>query len=298
MKPSHHFVLCLLCHVSATRAALATDDDSVTILHGGNIQTILKDDFDATCSLNGVYRLLHRLNYSWLVPRPQHEKADATPHDEMYQSVDQVPQRCLGIFAGWPSANDWYTGGHHVRNYYPEYPGQTIMQCCMGNAARTIYYAWQRSVDYRDGRLRVNLLLNRASPWADVDSYIPYEGRVDIRVKQPCELSLRIPEWVSPSQTRCQVNDASRSCRWDGRYVCLGAVRPGDIAAISFPITLQTEDINVQGSYYKIVRKGNDVLLIDPPGKYCPFYQRAHYRADSVRWKKATRFVADKLIEW
>ena len=32
-------------------------------------------------------------------------------------------------------------------------------------------------------RLSVNLLLNRASPWVDVDSHIPYEGRVDLKVK-------------------------------------------------------------------------------------------------------------------
>jgi hypothetical protein len=44
----------------------------------------------------------------------------------------------------------------------------------------------------------VNLLLNRASAWADLDSYIPYEGRVDVRVKRDCELAVRIPEWVKP----------------------------------------------------------------------------------------------------
>ena len=226
------------------------------------------------------------------------EDLPRTSYDPMYQSVDRVPERCIGAFAGWPSANDWYTGAHHTRSYYPEYPGQAIMQCCMGNAARSIYYAWERCLDYQNGVLRVNLLLNRASAWADVDSYIPYEGRVDIKVKQACDLSVRIPEWVEPSEASCQVNDSPRSPRWDGRYACLGPVRPGEVAVVSFPIPLRTEDINVQGNYYKIVRKGNEVLTMDPPGKYCPFYQRAHYRADSVRWKKATRFVADKMVHW
>ena len=36
----------------------------------------------------------------------------------------------------------------------------------------------------------------------------PTTGRVDIRVKTPCYLSVRIPEWVSPSATRCEVSGA------------------------------------------------------------------------------------------
>ena len=34
-----------------------------------------------------------------------------------------------------------------------------------------------------DGHAQVNLLLNRASPWLDVDSYLPYEGKVVIHNK-------------------------------------------------------------------------------------------------------------------
>ena len=36
----------------------------------------------------------------------------------------------------------------------------------------------------RDGELSVNLLISRPSPWADVESHIPYTGRVDVKIKQ------------------------------------------------------------------------------------------------------------------
>ena len=113
-------------------------------------------------------------------------------------STDQVPERCVGCFAGWPSANDWQ-GNSSI----------SIMHCCTGNGTRAIYYVWKNILSYQDGRLKVNLLLNRASPWADLDSSIPYEGRVDLKIKQPCELSVRIPEWVKPradqgSSQRCR----------------------------------------------------------------------------------------------
>ena len=72
----------------------------------------------------------------------------------------------------------------------------------------------------------------------------------------------------------------------------------GDVAAVSFPIALRRETVHIQGSDYGLLRKGNEVVSIDPPGRHCPLYQRAHYRANTTRWKKTTRFVADKRIHW
>jgi transposase len=65
----------------------ATDADAVTTLHGWNIQRILKDEFEADYSLNGVYALMHRMNYSWLMPRPQHEHADAQAQEDFKKTL-------------------------------------------------------------------------------------------------------------------------------------------------------------------------------------------------------------------
>ena len=48
----------------------------------------------------------------------------------------------------------------------------------------------------------MNLLLNRASPWLDVDSYLPYEGKMVIRNKTCERVSIRIPSWVDRSNWR------------------------------------------------------------------------------------------------
>jgi hypothetical protein len=49
---------------------------------------------------------------------------------------------------------------------------------------------------------------------------------------------------------------------------------------------------------YTLVIKGNTVVHIDPPGRYNPLYQRAHYRENQVRWRKMKRFVTQEHIEW
>ena len=105
--------------------------------------------------------------------------------------MDWVAERNLGAFDGWPAANQW-----GIRDQF------STMQCCTVSGARGLYWTWERVLRHQDGKLRVNLLLNRASLWADVDSYIPYQGWVDVKVKQVVDLEIRIPEWVAPDEAR------------------------------------------------------------------------------------------------
>jgi transposase len=51
-------------------------EDGVCTLRGIDIRRILEREFAASYSLDGVYKLLHRLDYCSLMPRPQHEEAD------------------------------------------------------------------------------------------------------------------------------------------------------------------------------------------------------------------------------
>jgi len=53
-----------------------TEADGVCTLRGEDLRRILKCEFGAKYSLNGVYDLLHRLGYSRLRPRPRHRGND------------------------------------------------------------------------------------------------------------------------------------------------------------------------------------------------------------------------------
>ena len=56
--------------------------DGVSVLNGPAIQRLLEREFGVVYSLWGVYDLLHRLGYSCLCPRPEHEKADPDAQKE------------------------------------------------------------------------------------------------------------------------------------------------------------------------------------------------------------------------
>ena len=54
-----------------------TKADGVSVLNGPAIRRILEREFGVLYSRQGLYDLLHRLGYSCLCPRAQHEKANS-----------------------------------------------------------------------------------------------------------------------------------------------------------------------------------------------------------------------------
>lgn len=208
------------------------------------------------------------------------------------QTSDRVAERSIGTFAGWSTGSDWVVPNMQHR--------QCVQHCCTGQATRAMYYIWEHILDYREQTLRVNLLLNRASEWCDVYSYIPYEGRVDLKIKKHCERTLlRVPEWVpsGSSQVSCTVNGHSRPTKWEGRYVVLGSAAPGERFTVKFPIGERKVQERIGGVNYTLEIRGNTVISIDPPGQNGPLYERSYYR-EPVRWRKVERFIPDQTISW
>jgi hypothetical protein len=211
---------------------------------------------------------------------------------EGQETSDHVAERCVGAFAGWSTGNDYVVRRPQDIN--------TLQNCCQGNSLRAVYYLWEHILSSENGTLRVNLLFNRASAWCDIHSYIPYEGRVDLKIKQSCDRTLvRMPEWIQggSQEVICTVNGRSRSLQWQGRYVEAGHAKPGDTITVKFPISERTVQETIGGVSYKLEIRGNTVVSIDPPGKNGPLYERTYYR-QPVKWRKVDRFVPDSTINW
>ena len=204
-----------------------------------------------------------------------------------YNETDQnVPESVVGGFLGRATANE---------------AGFVMPHCCTGNCLRALYYVWEHMLEKQGDELRVNLLLNRASEWADVYSYIPYEGRVDLKIKKSIpNVWVRVPEWIASgsADVAAKVNGAVRSVRWEGRYVNVGAAQPGNRITVTFSIAERTIKETIGAVPYTLVIKGNTVVSIDPPGKLGPFYLRAHYRENTARWRTMRRFVPEEKMAW
>jgi len=195
-------------------------------------------------------------------------------------------ERSLGSWAGWALANDWVNPDRIA-----------IMQCCTGNAARTLYHIWDAIVTTSGTDARVNLLLNRASPWLDVESHLPYEGNVVIKNKTAKTLSVRIPEWTARDHVVCDVNGEKRETTWSGDYLGVVGLKRGDVITIEFPVTERSLFKVIGDVPYRLTLKGNTVVDIDPPGRIYPLYQRDHYKANKAPTRQVTRFVSEETIQ-
>jgi hypothetical protein len=193
-------------------------------------------------------------------------------------------KRAIGSFAGYALPNDWGPGSMHM--------------CCTGNAARTLYWIWDCILTHKEGQVKVNLLLNRASRWVDANSLLPYQGKVVLKIKKAQGVAVRIPEWTDRSQVTTRVNGADRQLVWAGDYVQLGGLRVGDTVTVEFPMREKTVFRVIDRTPYKLTLKGNTVVDIDPKGKINPIYRRDHYKQNQAPRKKVTRFVSGETLLW
>lgn len=180
--------------------------------------------------------------------------------------------------------------------------------CCTANGAMGLYCAWHGTTrfDEPSGTATVNLLLNRAAPWLDLDSWLPYEGRVVIRNKLASSVLVRLPSWVARDQVACFVDDQPVHPARTGAHLLFSDLKPrsGERAASSirleFPVSTTTEKHTVCGREYTLTFRGATVVDIAPrdttPGRY-RYYLRDELKRDQAPMRRIRRFVAEKLIE-
>jgi hypothetical protein len=226
----------------------------------------------------------------WIPLAKQRSQPQAINDNE---TSNKVAERNLGAFAGWAAPNDFT---HRFQGHEG-----SIMHCCMGNGTRAMYYVWQNIVSHKDDELRVNLLLNHASAWADVYSQIPYQGKVEIKMKKACrDVRVRVPEWIesgSPSVKSMRAGQPNPIV-WQGRYIRTGAASTGDVIAVSFPIQTQTVKQAIAGTAFTLEIKGNTVVSISPGGENGPLYRREYMKADNAPTLKVKRFVSEQPLLW
>src|SRR5438445_6025441 len=152
------------------------------------------------------------------------------PLDPMGETAKRVVERSVGIFLS-DATHPTLIPDHSMM----------VTVCCTGNCTPAMYCAWESIVRCADRVAQINLLLNRASPWLDVDSYLPYEGKVVIHNKTARKLSVRIPGWVKMAAVRAFINDHAANPFHAGRYLVFDQIPASAEITLRFPVTETTE---------------------------------------------------------
>ena len=215
--------------------------------------------------------------------------ASSAPHEAQppAETADRVIERNIGGWAGYGNLT--------------ELPDAWIMHCCTGNGSRSLFYAWNNIVrDQGLGTAQINLLLNRASPWLDIDSHLPYEGKVVIHNKTAKRLFVRMPLWVAHKEVRCQVGPEPRHAVWNNNYLLVEGLKPGNEVTITFPMVDKTWACTLWGKTYTLQLRGNTVVDISPrehSDRGYPIYQRDPLRAQTAPMVRRTRYVLGRRID-
>ena len=217
-------------------------------------------------------------------------KAPAKPSAQLV--TDHVVDRVIGGFSGQADKTAFFL-------------------CCGPHGNMGLFYAWDATLRYEEGVVRVNLLLNRASPWMDIDSHVPYEGKVVLRNKAAREAFVRIPVGVDRRSVHCSIGQAEIPKLWFGNYLRVVGLRPNDVVTLTFPLKETTGRWTIPGiprvkggtmetRVHTCRFKGNTLVELSPPlVDGSPLFQdRRRFLGGKAPMVKVSRFETPRVLRW
>ena len=174
--------------------------------------------------------------------------------------------------------------------------------CCTANGGQAIYYAWHGITRFDRGIATVNMFLNRVSPWMDVASHLPYEGRVELHNRQARTAMVRIPRWVDEDDVRVSLNGRDINPPMTGRYMIIYHLKKGDRVALEFPIRDTVDHYVINNKSYAVHFRGNTVMKIDTPEDHVVpdhayrIYERGHLSGDRAPMRTVMRYMSNELV--
>ena len=139
-----------------------------------------------------------------------------------------------------------------------------VLGCCSANGALALTRAWQ-GILRRDGEsTTVHLLLNRASRWLDVESHLPHEGKVVLRIREPGNVLVRLPGWLRAGSIRASVNEKPATPSAESGYFRFAKLTAGDIVTLDFALPERTEKRHLADREYTLTFRGSNVTDIQP----------------------------------
>ncbi len=262
-------------------------------------------------------------------------EAQVTDFEAIGKLSEQSPERPKG--APWGAAQDFRFINSYLREPLPgqettenvlqraiggfacnlvngRYQSPFEMACCTANGNQGFYYGWEAVVRGSGDTATVNLLFNRFSPWLDLESSLPYEGKAVIHNKKARNLQVRIPGWVRLSDLRCKVNNAPVEPSWCGRTAGFTDLPLNADLTIEFPIHQETTTLMIpflNARQYRGVPKVTyqfkgstcigiveDESIFGSEYAWVRLYRREQYAQDHAPLVETPYRVVENPIQW
>ena len=140
--------------------------------------------------------------------------------------------------------------------------------CCMYSGVIALYTGWCDAMTFSDGQLRINYFLNRQSPYAAMTTQQPLSGEAEIVLRQPADVLIRLPVWLTPQQLSITVDGCPvkvADCLDPTKhYMALGRLTSGARIQIRFPLEERVTNERFGGRSYRALWRGNYVVQLGP----------------------------------
>lgn len=200
-------------------------------------------------------------------------KDDDIPGELTYY---RVADRLKGAFAGYSAPNDFVYSGLKGRGHIMD-----VQTCCVASGARGLYNAWRHIVTEEKGRVSVNFLLNKASKWLNMYSYLPHQGKLEITANKNIKtLLVRVPEYVPYGAVKIKHIIGAKSKNISGRdlpwvkksFIKLDNIANKEVIEVEFPIIERKTIETAVDDTFEVEWRGDNVMSINPMGTYYPLY--------------------------
>jgi hypothetical protein len=199
--------------------------------------------------------------------------SDATRSDTAQFSWREIGERMVGGYAGWSSPTHILAACETLGAHWggPELKDKTraFQNCCGGSGTHAYFIAWKNASRVIDGKLSVNLLMDKLLPEAEIRSAQPYQGQLTISLKAPLDVRVRVPEFTQGSMLRAQVDGTDIAVRQWGNYLELGTHPASTLLKVSYPLPIYEEEVSIGNPgfrhyRYRVTWKGDTVVKMQP----------------------------------
>ncbi len=149
-----------------------------------------------------------------------------------------------------------------------------VEACCIGGGIRALYLVWRAAIVETGQESRVHLGFSRSTPHVEVIAHEPWAGRLEVYVRSPRRLLVRMPWYVLPGEISTHIDGTVVSAARRGSYVVFEPLQPGQHVVIEYPLHQRTRSYEIAGRSYSARWLGNTVIEIEPAGERYPIYRR------------------------
>jgi hypothetical protein len=142
----------------------------------------------------------------------------------------------------------------------------------VGGGVAGLCQAYKDKVTKTESLVSVNLHFDHSDEDLSVKSPYTNEGIMEVAVKRPVVVRVRLSDWVDRRKLTVRINQQPADCHLSGAWLYLSGLKQGDRVEIGIPMTVIRQDYEFRSEVFSFRWKGDAVDAVASEGKRLCFF--------------------------